>query len=162
MIEWLLKSRTAHAHCDVPCGIYDPASAQIAAHSVARFLNQITEIEADVASSSLPALAKLSRLIEHKESHAAKVKSEINIIWGDYFKAPHFEQFPELHSLTHQIMQKASACKQETVAGNGSELVDLVNRFAEIFWATKDVKTQTVIAPYLPNLPIVRPILESA
>ena len=162
MINWFKPIRTAYAHCDVPCGIYDPASAQIAAHSVARFLDQIAELEADIAQNSLPALAKLSRLIEQKESHAAQVKSDINVIWGDYFKAPHVEKFPQIHSLTHQIMQKASACKQETVVGNGAELVDLVNQFAEIFWATKDIKTQTVTAPYLPNLPIVRPMLDEA
>ena len=162
MIRHLLNPRIAHAHCDVPCGIYDPATAQLAAHSVARFLDQVAELEEGVSQASVSALAKLSRLIEHKESHAAKVKSEITIIWGDYFKAPHLEQFPEIHDLTHEIMQKASACKQETIASNGVELVALVNRYAEIFWATKNVETQTVTAPYLPNLPLVRPVLESA
>ena len=161
MINWLPEPRTAYAHCDVPCGIYDPSSAQLAAHSVARFLNQIKEVEEGIAQSSMAELHKFSRLVEQKELHASQVKSDITVIWGDYFKAPHIEQFPEIHSLAHQIMLKASACKQDTAISNGEELVDLVNRFAEIFWATKNTKTETVVAPYAPNLPLVRPVLDA-
>ncbi len=161
MMNKLFNSRIAHAHCDVPCGIYDPSTAQLAAHSVARFLDQMQELEGEIGKPSLDTLNKLSRVVEHKETHAAKVKSEINIIWGDYFKAPHVEQFPEIHDLTHQIMQKASACKQNAAQSNGVELVELVNRYAEIFWATKNIETQTVTAPYAPNLPLVMPVLEA-
>ncbi|MEM7206373.1 MAG: superoxide dismutase, Ni [Pseudomonadota bacterium] len=150
--------RVAHAHCDVPCGIYDPATAQIAAHSVARFLGQIAELEGS-GDTSLKARAQLSRLVEQKEQHAAEVKSAVVVIWGDYIKAPQIEQFPEIHSLVHSIMLKASACKQDVEVSNGTELVDLVNQMASIFWATKSIETETVTAPYAPNLPLVRPVL---
>ena len=145
----------AQAHCDVPCGIYDPATAQIAAHSVARFLDQIAELPE--APLDLESQARLVRLVAEKESHAAEVKAAIVVIWGDYFKAPHFDAHPELHELTHRILMTASACKQETQVANGRLLVDLVNDFAEIFWATKQTPTERVTAKYKPNLDIVRP-----
>ena len=65
------------------------------------------------------------------------LKKEIRVLWGDYFKTPHFDTFPEIHDLSHGIMQKASACKQGIQRKDGEELVNLVNRFAEIFWETK-------------------------
>ena len=73
------------AHCDIPCKIYDPISAQIAALSVIRFLDLIGEIESK-NTLSLADQAQLSRLVQEKEIHAAKVKDEIRVIWGDYFK----------------------------------------------------------------------------
>lgn len=147
---------TAHAHCDVPCGIYDPASAQYAALSVARFLDQIDELEAplDIAGQS-----RLARLTREKETHAEDVKHEVRIIWGDYFKAQHFEAHPELHTLTHDIMRKASACKQEVAVGNGRELVELINQFAEVFWQSKGVETKRVTVPYKPGLDVVQAAL---
>ncbi len=160
----LLTVRRAHAHCDVPCGIYDPAIAQNAALSVARFLDLIEELEPKLVGgdASVENLAKLARLVEQKESHAAKVKSEVVIIWGDYFKAAQIEMVPEVHGLVHEIMQKASACKQQTAVDNGRELVALVNRFAAAFWQTKDIETQTVVSSNLPKLEMVQPVLSGA
>ncbi|MEM7217285.1 MAG: superoxide dismutase, Ni [Pseudomonadota bacterium] len=146
---------SVQGHCDVPCGIYDPATAQIAAHSVARFLDQIAELPE--GSLDRAAQARLARLVSQKEAHAAEVKAAVVVIWGDYFKAPQFEAHPSLHELTHSILLTASACKQEIDPANGRKLVDLVNDFAEIFWQTKDVDTERVVAKYAPNLEIVRP-----
>ena len=153
--------QTAFAHCDVPCGIYDPIVAQTAAHSVARFLDQVGQLEAEDLSGREKD-ARLARLIEHKEKHAAQVKSEVVIIWGDYFKQVHFDEHPELHTMVHKIMQVASKCKQEIDPENGRNLVNLVNDFATVFWKTKSIETETVVAPYLPKLPLVRPCLEAA
>ena len=101
-------------------------------------------------------MAKLRAL---KEEEAEKVKHEVRIIWGDYFKSPQIEAFPEIHELAHKIMMKASACKQGTKRSDGEELLDLVNRFAEIFWATKNVETAKKSCPYPPELPTVYPVL---
>ena len=164
MLKNLFNIRPAHAHCDVPCGIYDPSSAQIAAVSVCRFLDQIAEVEGQLAENpgNVSALAKLSRLVAEKETHAAKVKSDIVVIWGDYIKAPQIEQFPDVHNLAHQIMLKGSACKVETSVENGKALLDLVNQFAEIFWATKGVETQLVTSVNPTGLAIVQPVLKPA
>jgi len=164
MIKQLFNIQPVHAHCDVPCGIYDPSSAQVAALSVARFLDLIAELEEKISEdgTSASTLARLSRLVEQKESHAAAVKSEIVIIWGDYIKAPQLEKFPEIHDLVHKIMLKASACKQDTHPEDARDLMDLVNRFAEIFWQTKGIETETVVSSNLPNLNFVRPVLPAA
>ena len=147
---------TAHAHCDIPCKIYDPATAQIAALSVVRLMDIMGEaVGADPLS--LDAQNTIARCILRKEEEAEKVKQEVRVIWGDYFKTPHIEAFPEIHDLTHRIMQKASACKQGTARAEGEALVELVNRFVEIFWETKDVKTARHPCPYPPNLPTVYP-----
>ena len=101
----------------------------------------------------------IARCVMRKEEEAEKVKHEVRIIWGDYFKAPQFEKFPEIHELTHNIMMKASACKQGVAREDGEALAELLNQFAEIFWATKDVKTARHNSPNLPNLPTVYPSL---
>ncbi|MEM7364772.1 MAG: superoxide dismutase, Ni [Pseudomonadota bacterium] len=150
-------SGTAFAHCDVPCGIYDPSNAQIAAMSTARFLDLIEEL----GTPDSPAeVARLSRLTAEKEKHASLVKSEVVIIWGDYFKEAQIEQAPDIHTTVHAIMRKASACKQEIASDNGPELMALVNDFASAFWNTKGIESKTVTAPYSPNLPMVVPVLE--
>lgn len=148
-----------HAHCDIPCKIYDPATAQIATLSVIRLLDLIAEIG---DSTSAADLAQLSRLTDQKETHAASVKHDITTIWGDYFKAPQIEAFPEVHELVHNIMQQASKCKQGIARENGEDLLNSVNRFAEIFWSTKGVETKLVIAPYPPALAVTQPLLKGA
>ena len=159
MIRRWFQPRIAEAHCDSPCGIYDPSTAQLAAMSVARFLDQIAELE---PLDSTAKQAKLARLVAQKEQHAAEVKEAVVVIWGDYFKAEHFEAFPELHALTHSILGKASTTKQELGVLHGRELVTLVNQFAEIFWKTKGVAVRQVTVAYEPKLPLAQPVFEEA
>ena len=154
----MIKLQNVHAHCDIPCKIYDPAIPQIAALSVVRLLDLIHELELDNEKEHL---AEFTRLVNEKETQAKLVKEEIRIIWGDYFKGPQIEKFPEIHHLTHTIMMTASKCKQSLDRLNGINLVDEVNQFTEIFWATKEVETHKVIAPYPPSLEIIRPLLQS-
>jgi nickel superoxide dismutase len=152
--------KEVQAHCDIPCKIYDPATAQIAVLSVIRLLDLISEL-GDAATSTADS-AQLARLTDQKESHAASVKHDIATIWGDYFKAPQIEAYPEIHEVVHTIMQQASKCKQHIARENGEELLNSVNRFAEIFWATKGVETQSVIAPYPPARAVIQPVLANA
>ncbi|HAZ79433.1 MAG TPA: superoxide dismutase, Ni [Porticoccaceae bacterium] len=148
------------AHCDIPCKIYDPATALIATLSVIRLLDLIHELGDTVTSAADS--AQLVRLTDQKETHAASVKHDITTIWGDYFKAPQIEAYPEVHELVHTIMMQASKCKQGIGRDNGENLLASVNRFAEIFWATKGVETEKVIAPYPPALAVVQPVLAGA
>ncbi|MEM8661292.1 MAG: superoxide dismutase, Ni [Pseudomonadota bacterium] len=160
-MRWFKDIPDAHAHCDIPCGIYDPATAQQAALSVCRFLDLIKEA-ADAGLGDAAAQAKVARLAAEKEKHAKEVKAEVVIIWGDYFKAPQIEKYPEIHELTHSILLQASACKQGVDPNSGRKLVDLVNRFAEIYWTTKGVAVQKVKVPYEPKLEIVQGVFEAA
>ena len=94
-----------------------------------------------------------------KQQHAEKAKHEIRVIWGDYIKPQHVEQYPELHNITHKIMQLGSKSRQTTDRATAVELVETINKFAEIFWATKSVKTKRAKAPYAPALEVVYPDL---
>lgn len=145
----------ARAHCDIPCGIYDPIPAQIAAMTVVRMLDLMAELGGD--KNSLAYQNSLARYIEVKEEHAEKVKHEIRVIWGDYMKGQHVEKYPDLHELVHNIMQLGSKSRQTADRENGVQLVEAVNRFAEIFWETKGVATKRVPAPYKPGLEMVYP-----
>ena len=96
-----MKIREARAHCDIPCAVYDPAVSQYAALSVLRFLDLIAEMPDSIESKK--DLAHLTRLVQQKEEHAIEVKDAVRTIWGDYFKEPHIEKYPE-------IKQKSHAC----------------------------------------------------
>ena len=147
------------AHCDVPCGIYDPITAQIAALTVVRMVDIMENLEQSDAPKDLAFKNTINRAVVVKEEHAEKVKHEIRVIWGDYFKAGHLEQYPDLHTITHNIMQLGSKSRQTVDREAAVKLVEEVNRFAEIFWATKGKETKKATAPYAPALELVYPVL---
>jgi len=149
----MFKLDTVKAHCDVPCGIYDPSGAQIAALSVIRMIDLINA--AEKGDNEAAYLNNMARYIAVKEEEAIKCKEEIRIIWGDFIKPAHVEKYPEIHTLVHNIMMIGGAAKQHTSKEKGLELLAEVNKFAEIFWEIKGVKTKTVTSPSLPNEDIV-------
>lgn len=159
-LDKAIRFPEASAHCDIPCKVYDPAVAQISALTIIRLQDLLKELE-DKGQLSLSDQAQVGRLVAQKEEHAANVKEEIRIIWGDYFKAPQFEKIPNAHELTHSIMLQASKCKQNTEREHGEKLLALVNEFAEAFWLTKDVATYTATCPYPPQETVVYPNLGS-
>jgi len=165
MIHTLLSKLDKHlglpaasAHCDIPCAIYDPAGAQMAALSVIRFLDLIADMSGE-ENLSLAQQATLSRLVREKEIHAAKVKEEVRVIWGDFLKQPQFDEYPDCHKLVHNIMLAGGACKQHIDVENGQKLMALVNEFAEVFWKVKGVDTYTATCPYAPSVDTVYPKL---
>ena len=101
----------------------------------------------------------MTRYIAVKEEHAEKVKHEVRVIWGDYIKPQHTEQFPELPALVQEIMVLGSKSRQTLDREQALKLVDKLNRFAEIFWATKNVAIKRAKAPYAPALELVYPNL---
>ena len=152
--------KQVQAHCDIPCKIYDPVVIQIAALTVVRILDIIEEKKLD--TSKIDDVSELARLTLEKENQAKIVKDETRIIWGDYFKQPQIEVFPNVHDLVHSIMMQGSKCKQSLERENATKLVDLVNDFSEIFWKTKNVPTVRVTAPYPPALEMVVPKFSDA
>ncbi|MFC8455121.1 MULTISPECIES: superoxide dismutase, Ni [unclassified Kitasatospora] len=119
---------TAHAHCDLPCGVYDPAQARIEAESV-----KATQ-EKYLANEDAHFRA---RAIIIKEQRAEAVKHHISVLWSDYFKAPHFEKYPQLHQLINDTLKAASATKASTDPATGQALLDLIAEVDKIFWETK-------------------------
>lgn len=149
----------AKAHCDVPCGIYDPITAQINALTVVRMMDLMDALTAGEEKSRKEFHNSISRYIAVKEEHAEKAKHEIRVIWGDFIKEGHIEKYPQLPGLVHNIMQLGSKCRQTANRDHGLALVESINEFAEIFWALKEVKTKKAKAPYAPGLEMVYPDL---
>ena len=163
-IEEKLPIEKAQAHCDVPCGVYDPIPAQIAAMTVARMMDTITELEEHEVKDHNSNRDhhynnKISRMIAEKERSAELVKHEVRIIWGDFYKEPQFQKFPEAHGLVHEIMLVASKCKQNIDVEASRLLMDKMNRFAEIFWDVKEISHSVKKYHCKPNLDMVFPNL---
>jgi len=158
-IDKLVNFPEAKAHCDVPCGIYDPITAQIDALTVVRMMDLMSALADGDEKSRAEFHNSMARYISVKESHAEKAKHEIRVIWGDFIKDVHVEKNPELPGLVHKIMQLGSKCRQTADREHGLALVEGVNQFAEIFWSIKDVKTKRAKAPYAPSLEMVYPDL---
>lgn len=149
----------ARAHCDIPCGIYDPHQAQIAALTVIRMVDLMADLAKSDPKDNLAFHNTLTRYIAVKEEHAELAKREVRVIFGDFLKKEHVEKYPELPSLFHHIMQAGSKARQSANRETALELLNLVNRFAEIFWEVKGVPTKKVKAPYKPEEEIVYPLL---
>jgi len=149
----------AKAHCDIPCGIYDPITAQIAALTVVRMVDLMAELESKGGEKSLAYQNSMSRYITVKEEHAEKAKHDIRVIWGDYLKAQHLEKHPGAHELVHKIMMLGSKSRQTADRETAVQFVEAINQFAEIFWDTKGISTKRAKAPYSPALEVVYPNL---
>jgi nickel superoxide dismutase len=130
-----------HAHCDGPCGVYDPASARITAEAVVSMTKKILDLEAPDSSDKAATIAyqnTLSRFIAIKEEQAQKTKEDLLILWTDYFKPVHLEKYPDLHDTFWKAAKLCSACKVEVSAEHASELLDAVHKIHQMFWATKE------------------------
>lgn len=131
---------TAYAHCDIPCGIYDPHQAQIAALTTIRMVQLIEALDsADLNATEKG--ARLGRYTATKEEHAELCKHELRVLWGDYFRPEHVEQHPQLHDLIFGAMKIASRVRQEVNADAAQELLARTQEIAEIFWQTKGAGT---------------------
>jgi nickel superoxide dismutase len=121
---------TAHAHCDLPCGVYDPAQARIEAESVKAIIekyhgNQDPEFR--------------TRCLIIKEERSELVKHHLWVLWTDYFKPPHFEKYPQLHQLFNEATKLAGAAgtKGTVEVGKADELLGKIDEISKIFWETK-------------------------
>ena len=131
----------AEAHCDGPCGVYDPAQARIEAESVLQLTKKILDLkmpDGGDAKASAAYQNTLTRFITIKEQRAEMTKHHLLVLWTDYFKPTHLEKYPELHDLFWKSAKLCSACKQEVSLEHAQELMDNIKQVHEIFWATKD------------------------
>jgi len=137
----ILPEEKALAHCDIPCGIYDPTPLQIAAHTVMRMTQMIDEVS---ASSKEPPfderkkiISQIARLTKVKEEHAEIVKHEVRVIWGDYFKEENMKDAPNLHDKVFKILKLASSARQTVDVKTAEKLLTAVQEFSEIFYKSK-------------------------
>ncbi len=120
----------AHAHCDLPCGVYDPAQARIEAESV-------KAIDEKYQQNTDPEFR--ARCLIIKEQRSELVKHHLWVLWTDYFKPPHFEKYPQLHQLFNKATKAAGATgtKGSTDPKTGQELLDYIGQISDVFWETK-------------------------
>jgi nickel superoxide dismutase len=121
---------TVHAHCDLPCGVYDPAQARIEAESVKAICEKYQ-------ANDDPAFR--ARALDIKEQRSDLVKHHLWVLWTDYFKPPHFEKYPHLHQLFNDATKLAGAggTKGSTDVAKADDLLAKIEEINKIFWETK-------------------------
>jgi nickel superoxide dismutase len=127
LTRWLAPSTTARAHCDLPCGIYDPEQARIEAESCYRTIEKYTASTDDVFRA---------RAIGIKEERADLVKHHLDVLWHDYFKPEHLDKVPNLHELFWTANKQASKVKASTDLADAKKLLDLIDEIDAAWKAT--------------------------
>jgi nickel superoxide dismutase len=128
--RFLTPQTVVRAHCDLPCGVYDPAQARIEAESV-------KAISEKYQANQDPEFRTRALII--KEQRAELVKHHLWVLWTDYFKAPHFEKYPQLHQLFNEAtkLAGASGAKGSADPATGQQLLEKIEEISKIFWETK-------------------------
>lgn len=135
-----LPAEEASAHCDGPCGVYDPASARIAAEAALSMTKKILALDPPSEGDTqawASYLNTVSRYVAIKEEQAHLAKSELLVLWTDYFKPVHLEAYPELHTTFWNAAKLCSSVKVEVNLDHANELMEAIQEIHTIFWATK-------------------------
>ncbi|HEY1835443.1 MAG TPA: superoxide dismutase, Ni [Candidatus Saccharimonadales bacterium] len=119
--------KPVYAHCDLPCGVYDPAQARIEALSVYAIMKKYDGLRQE----------DKWRAVLIKEQRAELVKHHLMVLWADYFKPEHLEKYPDLHDKFWKAIKQASECKHHLEPEEGQKLLDQIDEIAKIFWETK-------------------------
>lgn len=141
LIDRIWPLRVAHAHCDIPCGIYTSEPAKTAADTVAKMVEKIQALPKDNPPTEATRNSFV-RMVVTKEEHAEKCKRELLILWTDYFKPEHLEMFPDLHETFWKAAKLCSKNKQSIDPEAAKELQDAVARIAEVFNKAEEEKNK--------------------
>lgn len=136
----ILPSHTAYAHCDIPCGIYDPNQAQLGAHTVLRMTQLLSE-----HSDNMHDVARITHV---KEKHGDLVEDSLGTLENDYFKSEHYAAHPELEGLLKDAVALSIAARQHVDLQKAQELLEKVLLISEIFYKTKNVTPVRVASVY--------------
>ena len=140
-IKKLFPAPVVAAHCDGPCGVYDPASARIAAEAVLSMTKKILALDPPAPGNAQAMAAyhnTLSRYIQIKEEQAHLTKTELLVLWTDYFKPAHLEQFPDLHDTFWKATKLCSSTKQGVSLEDAEALMSAVHKVHDMFWQSKN------------------------
>lgn len=139
MFAKLFTSATiAHAHCDLYCGVYDPAQAKIAAMSVVKTAKKYADSDDEVFRA---------RCISIKEDLAEEAKHHLMVLWADFFAPAHFEEHPNLHQLFWDAIHQGGEAKKTMDPAAGEKLLELIEEIAVIFWSTEKAAGMGVYPP---------------
>lgn len=126
--------KTAYAHCDIPCGIYETDTMMHSAETCRRMIQKIEELgELDTVEKH----NGFVRSVMNKEKHAQKVKDELYILWSDYFKPEHIEARPDLHDKIWKAVKQASTVKQTVSMDEAEKLLGMVHDVTHLFADTQ-------------------------
>lgn len=131
--ETVIMPASVHAHCDIPCGIYETNTMAAAADTVAKMMEKITELK----GMELEQRNNFVRMVHVKEEHAQLCKEQILILWTDYFKDEHLAKFPDLHVKVWKAAKLCSQAKRTVDIGVAQQLRAAVSDIARIFAETK-------------------------
>lgn len=137
--------QTAYAHCDIPCGIYDPTPMQIAAHTIFRMTQFLKDIKREDETLAEHTVARITHV---KEEHGQKLEEELDTLRNDYFKPEHYEAYPTLQTLLSEVVKLSVATRQHIDLEAASELIEKVMQITEIFYKTKGFEPIRVTSGY--------------
>jgi nickel superoxide dismutase len=127
LTNWLAPRTIARAHCDLPCGVYDPEQARIEAESCYKIIEKM-------GANSDPAFT--TRAIKIKEDRAELVKHHLDVLWHDYFKPEHLEKVPNLHDLFWTATKQVSKVKASTDLADAKKLLEQIDEIDAAWKAT--------------------------
>lgn len=151
-ISNFFPKKVAYAHCDIPCGIYDPHHAQMAAHTIIRMTQMLQDVNRDPSAGSGQGETKvehdIARLTHVKEDHANLLEEELTTLESDYFKEEHYKQHPKLSEHFLNASRLGAKARQNIDIEAAKELLEEVMQIAEIFYKTKGVEPLRVKTVY--------------
>ena len=144
--------KTVYAHCDIPCGVYDVHNVQMAAHTVIRMTQLLSEVKRE---SETKAEHDIARLTHVKEKHGALIEEELGTLENDYFKPEHHREFPELKELISNAVKLSITVRQNIDMESAEKLLSETQKIAEIFYKTKNFEPVRISSGYPTNGEIV-------
>ncbi len=132
IVRALEPRQTAHAHCDIPCGVYDPEQARIEAESCYKIIQKYHDSKDDVFRA---------RCISVKEERAELAKHHIDVLWSDYFKPDHEQKFPDVQTVCWKAAKQASLVKRTVDLAEAQKLLDLIDQIAMMWRETGGPET---------------------
>lgn len=123
----MFRIKPVFAHCDLPCGVYDPAQARIEALSVHQILEKYPSLHDE----------DRWRAVFIKEQRLELVKHHLWVLWTDYFKPEHLDEHPNLHDMFWKATKQAGVVKKSVDAAESKKLLDMIDELAEVFAATQ-------------------------
>jgi len=144
LLDRIFHIEPLYAHCDVPCGIYDPHTAAISAKTVHTMNKKLTDLPTPAASAPARDVLEhrntIVRMVQTKEAHAQLCKQELLILWTDYFKPETLSMFPDLHDTFWKAAKLCSYNKQHVDLAKSQELMDVVAKISDMFQKAEAAK----------------------
>lgn len=139
-LDRLSPPKPVHAHCDVPCGVYEPDSMMWAVETCWKLVEKLIALEVPKAGDKEHELEyhnTVIRAVMIKEEYAQICKTQILILWTDYFKPEHLAKWPDVHEKIWKATKQCSVVKRTVNLEEVKKLKNMCEEIANIFRETK-------------------------